>query len=253
MKIIFVSLLLFSLMLFGCNKSKQELNIKEKIQLQNETNALNHTNASSVSNSSYQSPNLDVVNSSNITNNGSKKINDTKNFSTNNASNLITNPIVNSSTNQTNQTIKVPVNSSVSSDCLDSDKDNLYVSGIVTYKGKTYADQCTGPDNVKEYLCKKNEVYSYISNCPFNYGCSNGACALLGSSCNDTDSGIDANVSGFLTVKNASGVLNIYKDKCMDIYTIQEYYCDGVNPAYKILPCPSNVTCNVDQGACNFK
>src|SRR3989344_1515019 len=63
--------------------------------------------------------------------------------------------------------------------CVDSDGENIYVKGVVTYNGYHYTDACSSESSVNEQICRLWSDGSYVLgnkvfSCP--YGCQSGAC-----------------------------------------------------------------------------
>lgn len=229
--IVFILLLFFSV--FGCSRNNSQVRIEEQsnVSMTNTSSIqipANDTIPSYQANTSFPLiPNLSQINvSSDITQNLN---------STSNISNLSVYPVL------------------PPAPCIDSDGANISNAGFVTFQGKKFYDFCTGEENVKEYICTNNTLDSYITQCPFNYVCNSGACVPVQQTCTASNAGKDVSVSGIVTIKDSSGRLLNYRDKCVDIYNTQKYYCDGNQLAYEILPCTGNYTCNVNTGACDFR
>ena len=60
--------------------------------------------------------------------------------------------------------------------CVDSDGENIYLKGIVSYSGKKYLDFCLNSGIIKEYICEDDLVKLNSYNCPIEYKCEDGAC-----------------------------------------------------------------------------
>ncbi len=60
--------------------------------------------------------------------------------------------------------------------CTDSDGNNTFTKGTVTYQGKTYTDFCTSSTTVNEYVCGNEQVMSTNTRC--SYKCEDGKCIL---------------------------------------------------------------------------
>jgi len=60
--------------------------------------------------------------------------------------------------------------------CSDSDGNNTYVKGIVSFQNMTYTDYCQDNITVIENICQQGYAVSQIYNCP--YKCEDGACVV---------------------------------------------------------------------------
>ena len=133
--------------------------------------------------------------------------------------------------------------------CEDSDEDNIYTKGVVTIDNKQFEDTCTGPKNLREYECDKDEEKSSIIECPEVHECKNGACSKIIQTCKDSDEK-RTHISGVVGISDGTGFVKEFKDSCVNLTHVREYYCDGNKEATEIFECQSNVTCG--DGACFF-
>ena len=126
--------------------------------------------------------------------------------------------------------------------CSDSDGDNMYVVGSVTWAGSTHTDRCDGTSKVIEWVCEGNEAGNKDEYCPSGYECAGGRCVQM-PTCSDSDGGKDIYERG-----TASGAMGSGTDYCAGTSGLHEYYCDGYLALNDYFACPSGYACS--NGAC---
>ena len=162
-------------------------------------------------------------------------------------------------TNPTNKTVKFEVTINAASSCDDPDgKDANNPTTVVTKsitstkiennidlisgEAVSYDDSCSGGSVVNERTCPKPIKPESIP-CVGGKICSNGACRLPNTVCEDSDNGADSKVKG--TVKEGDRILT---DHCLDQDIVSEFYCEGNFAKEKGINCPANFVC--EDGAC---
>ncbi len=133
-------------------------------------------------------------------------------------------------------------------DCTDSDGQEIRKKGQVVRGSDTYEDACTGIQNVKEYYCRNNEIKNTILRCPSGTKCHEGACIQYEPRCEDTDNGINATAYGEVTIDTGTGILDLFKDSCIDQGTLEEAYCMDGRVAKMTIACRQGGRCS--SGAC---
>lgn len=111
----------------------------------------------------------------------------------------------------------------VDDECYDSDggKDK-YESGTVEIEGDEWDDYCVDGDTVREYYCNWGERDSENMDCGSGEYCSGGRCVEEPILCSDSDGGKDYDEYGEVTYGS-----NTYKDVCIDLDKLREYYCSS--------------------------
>lgn len=130
--------------------------------------------------------------------------------------------------------------------CIDSDYDDYYNKGTVTYMNETKTDYCKNGNTLIEHKCSLVELpiesEKYCSD-----GCEDGACILKekeeDTSCTDTDFGPESEyVKGNVT--DPKGTI---EDECLNSNTVKEYRCNSIGyRAYTNIACPNGCV----DGAC---
>lgn len=82
------------------------------------------------------------------------------------------------------------------------------------------SDECYDEDTVLEYYCSDNEIKSARMDCGSDEICDGGECVQ--EECSDTDGGNDRAEYGTVTVDG-----DRYRDSCIGLYSLTEYFCDG--------------------------
>jgi len=146
--------------------------------------------------------------------------------------------------------------------CLDTDRGSYAnIQGNVTITPSSgaqtrAADTCVNSSYVGEYTCSSSTASSLTYNslpCSgTTVACRNGACtSLVSYTCTDSDSGVDANTAGYVTVTSPTGTTTTSNDRCLDSNHVTEYSCPygtaSTATSYGIA-CSAGKTCSA--GAC---
>ena len=126
--------------------------------------------------------------------------------------------------------------------CEDTDGKNSATPGKTTANGKTYEDSCNAIEMVKEYYCEGGKLQNLLTNCPSGTTCQNGACKEAPSYCKETDDGINSTKYGEVTIEKGN-IFELYKDNCINVTTIREYYCEDNRVQNKPIDCDSGASC----------
>lgn len=136
-----------------------------------------------------------------------------------------------------------------STDCKGPFEPNLSIRETVTVVGMNYTDICVDYKVVKDYYCKDNHLQSINNECAPGYGCKDGICSLMESSCTETDEGKDSKIRGKTTVSRGFFLDQPMIDECVDEGILTEYYCleDGTMDSEELL-CGTGRKCS--EGRC---
>ena len=110
--------------------------------------------------------------------------------------------------------------------CTDSDAGkNVLETGTVEIDGSKNTDLCINSSVVKEFYCSNEQMTSENVSCPSGYKCEQGKCVLPPPPppppvCSDSDSGLDRLTAGSVDYQGKT-----YKDDCVTVYQVREYYC----------------------------
>lgn len=126
--------------------------------------------------------------------------------------------------------------------CTDTDGRDLYTKGTVNGSGSLYNDSCQDHKLVKEYYCEDGKAQYEMNECPQGFTCQGGLCISQGTNCTDTDAGKNVTVEGKVTTKTGLASAE-YLDKCLDTYTVREYYCTPSGYASEDIVCPQGQKC----------
>lgn len=134
----------------------------------------------------------------------------------------------------------------VETDCADSDGGNdIYNAGTLTLvrnlTSAEYLDKCLDGRRVKEYYCTRGGYAEQIVNCPDGTVCVQAACKI--EVCMDGDNGYD-----IYTKSVASKGTDNRQDRCLDLASGTEYYCENDSIAAKNFTCPQRYRC--EDGRC---
>lgn len=133
------------------------------------------------------------------------------------------------------------------SSCSDSDGNDIFTAGGVIFNNEANIDTCTGPKNVREYICDGNQIKNLIFECPVKFECNDGKCIGSGIRCTDGDGGFNITQFGKVTIDDNSGFLDVYEDSCNN-KELTEYYCLGNVLEHTNTTCPTLTECK--NGAC---
>lgn len=103
--------------------------------------------------------------------------------------------------------------------CVDSDDQNYFTAGKVTWNKLDNADFCNNKFELVERVCKNDALADVIYSCGEGYKCENAACV---DSCFDSDGGAFDDVAGVVK----KGAQN-HSDFCLDSSQLKEYACFG--------------------------
>jgi len=131
---------------------------------------------------------------------------------------------------------------SASTECKDSDGQDIYTKGTVEFNGSFYIDMCSGDTTVIEHYCgTDNQIKYFQQNCPSGYKCVDGACKQgnISTTCTETDNGKNPYLKGITTDATGS-----YVDKCSsDGSKLYEYYCVFDSANLEEISAPQNYVC----------
>jgi len=159
------------------------------------------------------------------------------------------------------QRVRPPVRDigSISEDyCVDSDGNNIYIKGHVSgmYDDDPFLnyDYCKSSTSVGEWTCNNRRIPVEVSRlCSSGYVCDNGKCVegipSNGTSCTDSDGGINYFVKGHVYGVNNTEPYNSYDiwDWCVVTGYLHEGYCENGISRESYKHCRdfgSNYTCN---------
>ena len=132
-------------------------------------------------------------------------------------------------------------------ECYDSDGKDPATMGVVNGSGSIYQDACEDTKRVKEFYCDGGLARHEIVACDAGFACEAGRCVRITGNCTDTDSGYDIYNEGKIVVK--TGLVSAeYLDKCLDGYTVKEYYCSLGEFMSEEVACPQGYRCT--QASC---
>ena len=121
--------------------------------------------------------------------------------------------------------------------CTETDSGNdIFTQGSVSKGTSSMEDTCISLTQIKEYYCVGNEVLSQTQNCGAGYICQDGAC--VAEECVDSDSGVDTEVVGTVTLGQVTK-----SDVCIDSNQIKEYSCVDGEIAFEVLNCGAGTEC----------
>lgn len=122
--------------------------------------------------------------------------------------------------------------------CDDSDANDIMFKGHVDiseapFSSSRETDECYDDGSVREWLCDDEGIEGYyeLIYCGSGLRCENGKCVK--SDCSETDGGDNPEIEG--EVETGDG--DVFKDDCLDDYTLKEYYCYGERAESKTYDC----------------
>ncbi len=140
--------------------------------------------------------------------------------------------------------------------CTDTDEENIFVKGNVTFANKTNTDSCINNNAINESVCKTaTEPSSVINECSIGTFCEEGAC-VPDLKCIDSD-GEDVFIKGTVSGKEQPQdiIPQTYNDSCWSPATVLEWSCtpwSNETPVEVVgnnqIDCPKGALC--EDGAC---
>lgn len=136
--------------------------------------------------------------------------------------------------------------------CRDSDGNDPLVAGALdgyfASNSTSYSkrDVCVQSNRayVEEYACLGETNYDSSWHDCGAFGCLNGRCNDLATSCKDSDGGYTPSTVGAVSGMTARGAPYTFADRCATETTLTEFYCDGAGRmAYE-----TTLTCRPDFG-----
>ena len=114
--------------------------------------------------------------------------------------------------------------------CTDTDGQSIFAKGSCSSPGRTRSDECLSLSSIKEAFCNPsqgNVCMDFVTNCPNNYSCENGACVTSSSPRVNGQCGSSSGRS-FLT-KPSSGLCNIGSASSVNGNGPWYWTCNGTN------------------------
>jgi len=130
--------------------------------------------------------------------------------------------------------------------CVDSDGNDPWVKGNVTFGSVVREDSCESDTVLRENYCEGGNPASELVMCAQDTVCIEGACVPTNAAetpalCTDGDGGKEYGTAGSVSYGGRS-----YTDACQGAYDMLEYYCDGDAMAQTTYHCPSGQKCEND-------
>ncbi|MDO8459936.1 MAG: hypothetical protein Q7S74_02405 [Nanoarchaeota archaeon] len=152
----------------------------------------------------------------------------------------------------------------ITNSCNDSDGGIFpFINGTVNLTVENASgysvDYCITSTDLFEYYCDGgNNLMKVQLNCTMfgsNYKCQNGVCVInqngTVNQCNDSDGGFKPNTFGNI-IGYTNNVSYSYSDYCINNSTLNERYCNGVQPTNSTYNCLINSTTACQNGKCIY-
>jgi len=128
--------------------------------------------------------------------------------------------------------------------CTDSDAENSFKPGTVSFNSTSFDDVCVNSTIVQEQVCQGNKPSTKQIECPAGYLCKKGMCYVTEQRCKDSDGGTNYNATGTVTYDGEE-----FTDVCTT-GNLKEYYCQNDKPENSITSCPKQNHCV--EGHCEY-
>jgi hypothetical protein len=128
-----------------------------------------------------------------------------------------------------------------STDCIDSDKDDIFEPGNATNSSSIKEDVCADDTHVTEYDCQGTGIVGQVLPCPQGYMCQDGACRPA-QSANNTCQEL-GNSSDKFSAGGAYYNGKTYSDECPMVDQVKKYSCRNGTMSSTNMVCPTGWQC----------